>query len=154
MHIYLLALLIGVVAGLRTMTAPAAVSWAAYLGWLPLQNTPLAFLGFVAVPYIFTVLAIAELVTDQLPKTPSRKVPVQFGARIVSGALCGAAIGAAGGMLPGGLVAGIVGAVFGTLGGAEARGRLARAFGRDMPAALIEDVFAVVGAYLIVAAFP
>ena len=36
MHIYLLALLIGVVAGLRTMTAPAAVSWAAYLGWLPL----------------------------------------------------------------------------------------------------------------------
>ncbi len=154
MHIYLLALLIGVVAGLRTMTAPAAVSWAAYLGWLPLQNTPLAFLGYVAAPYIFTVLAIGELIADQLPKTPSRKVPVQFGARIVSGALCGAAIGAAGGMLPGGLVAGIVGAVFGTLGGAEARGRLARAFGRDMPAALIEDVFAVVGAYLIVAAFP
>ena len=154
MHIYLLALLIGVVAGLRTMTAPAAVSWAAYVGWLPLQNTPLAFLGYVAAPYIFTVLAIGELIGDQLPKTPSRKVPVQFGARIVSGALCGAAIGAAGGMLAGGLVAGIVGAVFGTLGGAEARGRLARAFGRDMPAALIEDVFAVVGAYLIVAAFP
>jgi len=154
MHIYLLALLIGVVAGLRTMTAPAAVSWAAYLGWLPLQNTPLAFLGYVAVPYVFTLLAIGELVGDQLPKTPSRKVPVQFGARIVSGALCGAAIGAAGGVLAGGLVAGIIGAVFGTLGGAQARARLAQAFGRDTPAALIEDVFAIVGAYLIVSAFP
>jgi uncharacterized membrane protein len=153
MYIYLLALLIGGVAGLRTMTAPAAVSWAAYLGWLPLQNTPLAFLGYVAVPYILTVLAIGELVADQLPKTPSRKVPVQFGARIVSGALSGAAIGAAGGVLAGGLVAGIVGAVIGTLDGAEARGRLARAFGRDMPAALIEDAVAIVGAYLIVAAF-
>ena len=153
MHIYLLALLIGIVAGLRTMMAPAAVSWAAYLGWLPLQNTPLAFLGYVAVPYIFTVLAIGELIADQLPKTPSRKVPVQFGARIVSGALCGAAIGAAAGTLAGGLVAGVIGAVIGTLGGAEARARLARAFGRDMPAALIEDAVAIVGAYLIVAAF-
>ena len=37
--IYLLALLIGVVAGLRAMTAPAAVSWAAYLGWLPLADS-------------------------------------------------------------------------------------------------------------------
>ena len=37
--IYLLALLIGVVAGLRAMTAPAAVSWAAYLGWLPRRKT-------------------------------------------------------------------------------------------------------------------
>jgi len=153
MHIYLLALLIGIVAGLRTMTAPAAVSWAAYLGWLPLQNTPLAFLGYVAVPYVFTLLAIGELIADQLPKTPSRKVPMQFGARIVSGALCGAAIGAAAGTLAGGLVAGVIGAVIGTLGGAEARARLARAFGRDMPAALIEDAVAIVGAYLIVAAF-
>ena len=100
-------------------------------------------------PYVFTLLAIVELVTDQLPKTPSRKVPVQFGGRIVSGALCGAA----GGALAGGLVAGIVGAVIGTLGGAEARGRLARAFGRDMPAALIEDVVAIVGAYLVVSSF-
>ena len=64
------------------------------------------------------------------------------------------AIGAAGGTLIGGLVAGIIGAVFGTLGGAEARARLAQAFGRDTPAALVEDAFAIVGAYLIVAAFP
>ena len=39
MIVALLALLIGVVAGLRTFTAPAAVSWAAHLGWLPLGGT-------------------------------------------------------------------------------------------------------------------
>jgi uncharacterized membrane protein len=152
MSIYVLALLIGVVAGLRAMTAPAAVSWAAHLGWLPLQDTPLAFLGFTATPYIFTVLAIVELITDQLPKTPSRTVPMQFGVRIVLGGLCGAAIGAAHGGLLGGLIAGVVGAVIGTLGGARARGALARAFGRDLPAALIEDAVAIVGAVLIVMA--
>ncbi len=42
MTVYVLALLIGVIAGLRALTAPAAVSWAAWLGWLPLQGTPLA----------------------------------------------------------------------------------------------------------------
>ena len=82
---YLLAFLLGVVTGLRSMTAPAAVSWAARLGWLHLESTPLAFLGFAAAPYIVTVLAIGELINDKLPKTPSRKTPVPFAARIVTG---------------------------------------------------------------------
>ena len=153
MSIYLAALLMGVIAGLRTMTAPAAVSWAVHFGWLPLQDTPLAFLGFVATPYVLTALALGELVVDQLPATPSRKVPVQFGARLVSGGFCGAAIGLSGGALIGGLVAGVIGAIIGTLGGAEARGRLATVWGRDLPAALLEDVVAVGGAILIVVAF-
>ena len=73
MSVFVLAFLIGVIAGLRSMTAPAAVSWAARLGWLHLENTPLAFLGFPSTPYILTVLAIGELIADKLPKTPSRK---------------------------------------------------------------------------------
>jgi uncharacterized membrane protein len=132
------------------MTAPAAVSWAAHLGWLPLQGTPLAFLGYAATPWIITVLALLELVTDQLPSTPSRKVPVQFGTRIVVGALCGAALGMPSGVWIGGLVAGIVGAFIGTLGGAKARAALAQSFGRDLPAALIEDVVAIGGAAMLV----
>jgi uncharacterized membrane protein len=145
-----LCLLIGVIAGLRAMTAPAAVAWAAYLGWLPLSGTPLAFLAHIAAPCVLTVLALGELVGDQLPKTPSRKVPAQFGTRIVMGALCGAAIAAPGGQLVIGLLAGVLGAVIGTLGGAAARARLAQAFGRDLPAGLIEDAVALVGAWLIV----
>ena len=149
---WLLALLIGVVAGLRTMTAPTAVSWAAQLGWLDLRDTWLAFLGYAWTPWIMSALAIAELVADQLPSTPSRTVPMQFGARIVSGALSGAAIGAATGSVGGGLIAGSVGAVVGTLGGHAIRARLAAAFGNDRPAAFIEDAVAIGGALLIVIA--
>ncbi|MGR9133484.1 DUF4126 family protein (plasmid) [Rhizobium leguminosarum] len=146
----LLALLIGVISGLRAMTAPAAVAWGAALGWFDVSQTPLAFMGYKWTPWIFTLLAVVELITDQLPSTPSRKVPVQFGARIVMGALAGATIGAASGLLFGGLIAGVIGAVIGTYGGAAVRGRLAASFGKDLPAALIEDAVAVIGALLIV----
>jgi uncharacterized membrane protein len=151
MSTYVMAFLMGVVVGLRSMTGPAAVSWAARLGWLHLENTWLAFLGLAATPYIFTVLAIGELIADKLPKTPSRKAPVGFSARIVSGALCGAAIGASNQALMGGLLAGVLGAVAGTFGGYEFRSRLVRAIGgNDLPIALLEDAIAICGAFLIV----
>ena len=152
--ILLLALLIGIIAGLRAMTAPAAVSWAARLGWLNLAPTSLAFLGYAFTPWIFTALALAELVTDQLPTTPSRTVPVQFGTRILTGGLSGGAIGAAHGQFVPGVVVGVVGAVIGTLGGRAMRGRLAASFGQDRPAALIEDAVAIGGAFLIMSALP
>jgi uncharacterized membrane protein len=145
-----LALLMGVVAGLRAMTAPAAVSWAASCGRLSLGGSWLAFLGRAWMPWIFTALAVAELVTDQLPTTPSRKVPIQFGTRIVSGALCGAALGQAGGAPIVGLLAGAIGAVIGTLGGSAARARLAASFKSDRPAAFLEDAVAIGGALLLV----
>lgn len=153
MSVYVLALLIGVVAGLRALTPVAAVSWAAYIGWLSLQNTWLAFLRFAITSYIVSALAIFELINDKLPKTPSRKVPMQFGARIAMGALCGAALGAGSQALWGALLAGAIGAIIGTLGGAEGRARLARAFGKDLPSALLEDAVAIGGAILIVSQF-
>lgn len=139
----LLALAIGIVAGLRAMIAPAAAAWAAVAGTLQLDGSPLVFLGWRYTPWVVTLLAAAELVTDQRPSTPSRKVPVQFGARMVSGALCGAAIGIDQAAALPGLALGLAGAVIGTLGGAWARARLAAAFGRDTPAALIEDAVAI-----------
>ena len=151
MGIYGLALLIGVVAGLRAMTAPAAVSIGAALGWLPVSGTWAAFMAYRFTPWIFSALALIEFVTDQLPGTPSRKVPQQFGARIVSGGFCGAVVGTAGGSLAGGLVAGVIGAVIGTLGGYEARKRLVTAIGgKDLPIALLEDVVAVLLALFVV----
>jgi uncharacterized membrane protein len=142
--VYGMAFLIGVVAGLRVMTSVAAVSWAARLGWLNLQGTPLGWLGAAVTPWIFTAAALFEFFNDKRPATGSRKSPPQFIARLVFGSLCGAAIGAAHQALAAGLVLGAVGAVVGTLGGYEFRSRTAKAFGRDLPAALIEDVIAVV----------
>ncbi len=149
---FVLPFLIGVIAGLRTMMAPTAVSWVATLGWLNLAPTGLAFLGYRFTPWILTIAAIGELIGDQLPFTPSRLVPMQFGARLISGALSGAAIGASSGSLIVGLVAGVAGAVVGTIGGHAARVRMAAAFGRDLPAALIEDAVAIGGAVAIVMA--
>jgi uncharacterized membrane protein len=149
MIFYLLALLIGIVAGLRAMTPPALVAWAAHLGWIDLSGSWLGFFANTWVRWILTLLAIVELVTDQLPSTPSRTVPIQFGARIATGALSGAALGTAGGAMVGGLLAGVVGAVIGTLGGRALRARLASAFGSDRPAAFIEDAIAIGGALLI-----
>jgi uncharacterized membrane protein len=146
----LLAFLIGVVAGLRALTPLAVVSWAARLGWVPVHGTWLAFLGFAATPYIFTVLAVAELVADKLPQTPSRKAAMPFVARIVSGGLCGAALGTASLSSIASLVAGAFGAVAGTLGGYEFRSRLVKAIGgRDLPIALLEDAIAIIAAVLI-----
>ena len=54
----------------------------------------------------------------------------------------------------GGLVAGALGGIVGTLGGAEGRARLAAGFGKDRPAALIEDSVAILGAMLVVVALP
>src|SRR6267142_2751806 len=95
----LLAFAIGGVAGLRAMTAPAVVAWAAHLGWLNLQGSHLAFMGSKWAVAIFTFAALGELVNDQLPKTPPRTDPGPLIARIVMGALCGACLTLAAGHL-------------------------------------------------------
>lgn len=151
MPVYALAFLIGVGAGLRSMTPPAVVSWGARLGWLHLENTGLAFLGWAITPYILSLLAVGELINDKLPKTPSRKSPVPFAGRVLTGALCGAALGAPSQALIGGLLCGLLGAVAGTLGGYEIRTRVVKATGgKDLPIALIEDAVAICGALWIV----
>ena len=149
---YVIGFLAGLTAGSRVFTALAATSWAANLGRLDLAGSWLAFMGYAWTPCIFTLLAIVEMVTDQLPSTPSRKVPMQFGARIVSGALSGATLGASAGSWIAGLIAGVVGAVIGTYGGAEIRSRMANAFGRDTPAAFIEDAGAIILGLIIIGA--
>ncbi len=150
--LYALALLAGIIAGSRTMTAPAAVSWAAHLGFLDLDGSRLAFMANKWTVTVFTVLALVELIADQLPSTPSRKVPLQFGARLVSGALCGATLGVSGGSWFLGLVAGVIGAAIGTYGGADLRRRMAKAFGRDPPAGFIEDFVAVALGFVLILA--
>jgi uncharacterized membrane protein len=151
-HALVLALLIGVVAGLRSLTAPAVVAWAALLGWINLHGTWASWVGNVITVVIVTILAVAELVSDKLPKTPARTAPPAFAARIIMGGFSGAVIGTPFGHLWTALGAGIIGAVLGTLGGFQARKRLVAARGgQDLPIALLEDVVAILGAIAIVA---
>ncbi len=151
--VLLMALLIGVVAGLRSLTAPAVVAWAAVLTWFNLDHTWASWMGSKITVVIVSLLAVAELVNDKLPKTPPRTAPPVFAARIIMGGFAGAVIGTVWGYKWGGLGAGIVGAVLGTLGGYQARTRLVAATGgKDLPIALLEDAVAVLGGFAVVAA--
>lgn len=123
-----------------------------YRRGLALDGSWLAFFGWRFTPWIVSLLALSELVGDVLPTTPSRKQAGPFGARLVSGGVSGAAIGIGAGMPLVGLALGVLGAVVGTLGGAALRARLALAFGRDLPAALLEDAIALAAAASVVAA--
>jgi len=150
--VFLLAAGIGFVAGLRSLTAPAVVSWGACLGQLDLTGSALQFMGSRAAVAIFTLLALAELVGDLLPKTPSRTAPGPLVARILMGGLCGACLCLASGRsLIGGALLGGVGGVVGAFAGYQARARLVRALGvKDFLVAIPEDLVAVGLAYLIV----
>jgi uncharacterized membrane protein len=150
--VLLMALLIGVVAGLRSITAPAVVAWAALplLGWINLHGTWASWVGNIITVVILSLLAVAELVNDKLPKTPPRTAPLVFAARIIMGAFAGALIGTAWGYKWGGLGAGIIGAVLGTVGGYQARKVLVAATGgKDLPIALLEDAVAIGGGFAI-----
>jgi uncharacterized membrane protein len=146
-----MAFLIGVIVGLRSLTPPAVLAWAARLGWIDLHASPLAFMGSAAAVGIFTVLAIGELIADQLPSTPSRTKPPGLIARIVMGGLSGAVVAAAGSQsIAIGELLGVAGGVAGTFAGYEARTRLVRALKvPDIVIACLEDAVAIGGALLI-----
>lgn len=150
-YVLLLALGIGVIAGLRSLTAPAVVAWAAVLHWINLNGTWASWLAHPVTVTIVTILAVGELITDKLPKTPSRTAPPSFAARIALGAFAGAVIGTAWGFTWSALGAGIIGAVLGTLGGYQARTRLVASHGHDLPIALLEDAVAVLGGFALAA---
>jgi uncharacterized membrane protein len=150
--VLLLTLGIGFVAGLRSLTAPAVVAWAAHLGWINVHGSPLAFMGSMWAVGVFTLLAFVELVADQLPNTPSRTALVGLSARIVTGALSGACLAVGGGAaLWMGVLAGAFGGIAGAFGGYQARVGLVRALRvPDFAIAVPEDLIAIgLGLFLV-----
>lgn len=150
-----LAFCIGIIAGLRSFTAPAVVCWAAYLGWLNLHGSHLAFMGSIVAVAIFTIFALAELTADKLPKTPSRTTPMPLTFRVVTGALAGAALGIAGSQSVAlAAVIGAIGAIAGAFGGYQVRHKLVTSLHvRDYGVAVLEDLLAIGGGLLIVCRF-
>jgi uncharacterized membrane protein len=150
-HALALALAIGIVAGLRSMTAPAAVSWAAHLGRLNLRGTALGFMETIPAVGILSILAVAEFVVDLLPQTPNRTEPASLAVRVVTGGLSGACLCvSAGHAAIVGAVLGAIGGVTGAFAGFQARTRLVT--GLKVPGAVIaipEDLLAIGLAWLI-----
>ena len=144
-YLFVLAIGIGIVAGLRALTAPAVVAWAAHLGWISLGGSHLAFMGSTPAVITFSIFAIVELISDKLPTTPKRTALAPLLARIVSGGLCGASLCAAADQSPGiGIVLGGMGALIGAFAGYEIRRRLVRNLRiKDIFLALSEDLIAI-----------
>jgi len=153
--VFVFAFAIGLVAGLRSLTAPAVVSWAANLKWLDLQNSSLAWLATATAAWILSAAAVAEIVIDKLPNTPSRKKPLGLIARFLMGALSGAALCAATHQsLVAGAVLGGLGGLAGAFIGYEMRSRLVKTLKvPDIAIALFEDAVAICCALLIVARY-
>ncbi len=128
---------IGFVTGLRSMTASAALSWAASLGrtrirWIPAGPGPRRFA---------TAAALAEMAGDKMPFAPDRRIPPSFAGRLAIGAVGGVALARRDASPFTGALAGMAGAVAGTLLGRAARGATTRS-GADWTRALTEDAMA------------
>jgi uncharacterized membrane protein len=150
--VFLIAIGIGIVAGLRSLLAPAIVAWAAHFDWLNLHGSPLAFIGSRMAVAIFSVLAVAELIADKLPKMPKRTALAPLLARILTGGLCGASLWAAAGqsLLAGALLGGPGGAI-GAFAGYEIRRRLVNNLHtKDIYVAIGEDLVAIALAYFLI----
>jgi uncharacterized membrane protein len=149
---FLLSFLLGFVDGLRSLTAPAIVCWAAHLGWLHFSGTKFAFIDHPSTLIVFTLLAVMELVVDKLPNTPSRTAPVGLIARIVLGGASGLALATGAGIsvtLAGAIAS--IGAIAGAFVGYYIRRAVVlKAHMPDLVAAIAEDVIAIAGGLLIV----
>src|SRR6266581_4713273 len=119
-----LAIGIGAVAGLRPMTAPAIIGWAAKQRWIHLGSSPFASIISARASRTIAELAVSELIADKLPFTPNRLNAGPLASRIASGAICGAAVcGAVKRPLAEGALLGGLGAIAGALAGYHVRKR-------------------------------
>ncbi|HVG26494.1 MAG TPA: hypothetical protein VM865_02725 [Acidobacteriaceae bacterium] len=137
-------LLLGVVTGMRSMTAIAALCWAGWMGLVPEHGWAI-WITYLVSAIIFTACALGEYVADTLPKTPSRTAPGPAIVRLIIGGLIGALVATAiYEPVAGGIILGSLGALIGTWGGYWMRMTAARMFGRDLPAAILESLSALV----------
>jgi len=138
MHEYGASFGIGFVTGLRSMTACAALTFAAAEGRTRGALIPAS----PGARGLATAAALAEMAGDKMPFAPDRRIPPSFAFRLAIGALGGWALAAQGASARTGALAGMAGALAGTQLGRAARGagsRTAPGFARG----LVEDAVAV-----------
>ena len=154
MPISLIYVLVGFASGLRSLTPSAILCWAAFVGWLHVSQTKLAFIGKLPTVVVLTLLAVAELIADKLPQTPARTKPIGLLARMFTGCVCAAVIATgAGKSWPVAAILGVVGVVFGTFAGYNARRLLVTAGIRDRIVAVGEDAITITLSILIFSRF-
>lgn len=109
---------IGFVTGMRSMTACAALTWAASEGRTRGDLIP----NGAGARTLATTAAVAEMVGDKMPFAPDRRIPPSFAFRLAIGAAGGWALAGRRASPEIGAVIGLAGAIAGTLLGRAARG--------------------------------
>lgn len=139
------AAVLGAVAGMRSMAAPAAVARHLARDGATHDGALERLIAHPAAPWVLTVAELGEHVADKLPRTPNRTAPGPLAARIASGALCGAAIARrAGEPAASGAIVGALAAAAATFAAYHLRRALTTDAGfPDLAVALAEDVAAV-----------
>ncbi|MFD2571950.1 DUF4126 family protein [Spirosoma soli] len=143
---YLKAFGIGVVAGMRSLIAPALLSHKLVRTFPTKQpSKPIHYLAQPTTSLALKVLAGGEIAGDKIPNVPDRTIPIEFATRVASGATCGGFLTQAeGGEIPVGAVVGGLGTVVGTLVFFHLRQWLSKGVGVPDPVvALAEDALAI-----------
>jgi uncharacterized membrane protein len=137
--------LLGAATGMRTFTPMAVLCWFAYAGYVPLDGTWAFWAASLVAAILFTVLALAELVGDKLPRTPDRTSTGPLLARLAVGGLIGGIVAAAlNGSGIEGVLLGLGGVLVGAFGGYLIRHEIVeRSGGKDWPVAVAEDLVTV-----------
>lgn len=138
----------GVIAGMRSMSAPALISnYFARRFTYRLSRSPLRFIKSPLVSKGLTVLAASEMLGDKLPAMPDRISPGIVASRALSGALVGAVIHKTNGdKLVRGLVLGGLAAVAATYATYYLRKELGKETHiADPVLGLVEDALAIAG---------
>ncbi len=146
---------LGVMAGMRSMSAPALISQVARKGQLAVEGSKLGFLNSRGAISTTALLALGEIVADKLPSAPARTNAGSLITRAVSGAFSGAVLCSAKKKSP------WLGAFYGTLGalgGTFAAYHLRRSVEQnlklpDVVVAVAEDAVVAASAFLIARQF-
>jgi uncharacterized membrane protein len=143
-HVYAGAAIVGVIAGMRSMAAPALVSRLGAPGILP-----------VSTGTVTAALAIGEAIADKLPFMPSRTMPPSLITRAVSGGLSGASLTSSRRRSPfWGAVIGAAAAVGATYAAYEFRQRAGKRLNvPDFVVALAEDAVVAAAAACLLSRF-
>lgn len=91
-EVYAGAAVMGVVAGMRSMAAPAMMGRLAHSGDFPVSHSEISFFNCPKAAYTMMVLAAGEAIADKLPFMPKRTKSWSLVGRMLSGALSGAAV--------------------------------------------------------------
>ncbi|MEO9226340.1 MAG: DUF4126 family protein [Gemmatimonadaceae bacterium] len=151
---YISAVLLGGVAGMRSMMplAALAITMSRRPELVPALD-PIRWFAMRAVAIVFGLAAIGEIIVDKLPRTPNRTALGPFLGRVASGGIAGAAVVQLGHMNSWiGAALGVIGAILGTFGAFHARRRLGKTTGiQDSYVGALEDVIAIAVAAAVLA---